>query len=63
MQRTAKVEGKADGKTATTPEAGWLSVDKPPSPHLIDKYRTTDAMIMRGKFVLRDGKKLQVEGF
>lgn len=44
------------------PEAGFTLVDKAPAPQLIDRYRTTDAMIMRGKFILKDGRKLELQG-
>jgi hypothetical protein len=46
--------------TGTKPEAGFSVVDKPPAPQLIDRVKTSDAMIMRGKFILKDGKKLML---
>jgi hypothetical protein len=53
-------------KTATAAagshQAGFTPVDKAPAPQLIDRFRTTDAMIMRGQFILKDGKKLALEG-
>lgn len=47
--------------TPSKADAGFSFTDKAPAPHLIDKFRTTDAMIMRGKFILKDGKKLSLE--
>lgn len=43
-------------------DAGYALTDKPPAPHLIDRSRTSDADIMRGKFILKDGRKLTLEG-
>lgn len=43
-------------------DAGFSFVDKAPKPELIDRTKTTDAMIMRGKFILKDGRKLTLEG-
>jgi hypothetical protein len=43
------------------PEAGYAMTDKPPKPESIDRTLTTDAMIMRGKFILKDGRKLALE--
>jgi hypothetical protein len=51
-------------KQAGTPskaEAGFSFTDKPPRPELIDRGKTSDAMIMRGKFILKDGQKLTLE--
>jgi hypothetical protein len=36
-------------------------IDKPPAPQTIDRFRTTDAMIMRGQFILKDGRKFALE--
>jgi len=48
-------------KPATKVDAGFGLVDKAPAPHLIDRTQTTDAMIMRGKFILKDGRKLALQ--
>lgn len=53
-QKPAGVPSKVD--------AGFSFIDKAPKPELIDRFRTTDAMIMRGKFILKDGRKLTLEG-
>lgn len=58
----AKQEGekKPDGTQKVNPDAGFTMVDKAPAPQMIDRFRTTDAMIMRGKFILKDGRKLEL---
>lgn len=55
-------QAKPNIPTAGNPEAGFTPVDKAPAPQLIDRFRTTDVMIMRGKFILKDGKKVSWEG-
>lgn len=56
---------KADTTTAATSatkvETGFALVDKAPKPELVDRLQTTDAMIMRGKFILKDGRKLALQ--
>lgn len=52
---------KPGEKAVAQPQAGFLAVDKPPRPDLIDRGKTTDAMIMRGQFILKDGKKVSLE--
>lgn len=52
---------KKTGAAAVKPEAGFSVVDKPPRPELIDRMKTTDAMIMRGQFILKDGRKQSLE--
>lgn len=47
--------------TPSKADAGFSFTDKAPKPELIDKFRTSDAMIMRGKFILKDGRKLSLE--
>jgi hypothetical protein len=60
---TAGPAQTADKKpvTAQKPDAGFALVDRPPKPETIDRFRTTDAMIMRGQFILKDGRKLTLE--
>lgn len=53
---------KTAAQTAAAPQSGFALVDKPPAPDKIDRFRTTDAMIMRGQFILKDGRKLSLEG-
>jgi hypothetical protein len=53
---------KAVAASGTKPEAGFTMVDKAPAPQLIDRSRTSDAMIMRGQFILKDGRKMSLEG-
>lgn len=48
--------------TPSKADAGFSFVDKAPKPELIDRTKTSDAMIMRGKFILKDGRKLTLEG-
>lgn len=61
---TAKAEEKKTdpGQQKVNPDAGFTLVEKAPDPKLIDRFRTTDAMIMRGKFILKDGRKLELAG-
>lgn len=54
-------EKKPDGTQKVNPDAGFTLVDKAPAPQAIDRFRTTDAMIMRGKFILKDGRKLELQ--
>jgi hypothetical protein len=53
---------KPGAATGTKPEAGFTPVATPPKPETIDRFRTTDAMIMRGQFILKDGRKMSLEG-
>ncbi len=54
---------KSTPGTTTKIDGSFMPIDKPPAPQLIDKFRTTDKMIMNGQFILKDGRKLQVEGY
>jgi hypothetical protein len=53
---------KPGAATGTKPDAGFTPVATPPKPETIDRFRTTDAMIMRGQFILKDGRKMSLEG-
>ena len=60
----AKAEGnKAEGVQKANPSAGFTLVPAMPKPQDVDHSLTSDAMKLRGKFVMKDGRKLQVEGF
>lgn len=52
---------KQPAGTPSKADVGWSFTDKPPAPHLIDRGKTSDAMIMRGKFILKDGSKQTIE--
>jgi hypothetical protein len=58
----AAAAAKTAAISGSKPEAGFTTVDKAPAPQLIDRFRTTDAMIMRGQFILKDGRKMALEG-
>jgi hypothetical protein len=54
----AKVTPKP-GEPSLTPKAGWINLQKQPLPGQIDRQLTSDAMIMKGEAILKDGKKVR----
>lgn len=58
-----KVEEKKPAVgTQPKTDGAYMPISEPPDPKLIDKFRTTETMIMRGQFILKDGRKFALEG-
>ena len=55
-------KGKAGttANTGTTQAAGYTRVNQKPANHLIDYGKTSQAMQLDGKYILKDGKRVQV---
>jgi len=60
-QKKAPVTTPAAQPTAKPVEAGWVKIPARPKPEMIARGRnqTTDDMILAGKAILRDGRKVQ----